>query len=357
MSKQKKITIVLCSILGIIVIVLAVIWTRFGYRAQSYSNTSYAMGTYVQQTVYGKEAQAAAAAAAQSVTALEDQISWRIDGSDIYKLNNAAGSTWQSMSSSTISLLKTSLDLAQKTDGAFDPTVLPLTSLWDFDGKKHVPTASELKVLLPRVTYKDLRLNEKEKTASLKMHYEGVDLGSIGKGAACSQALEAYSKKQVKAGVIAVGGSIGLYGSKPDNSSWSVAIRDPKTPEKETGSVGVINLNSGSSLSDAQYISTSGTYEKEFTKNGKTYHHLLNPKTGMPENNGLTSVTVVCKDGALSDALSTACFMLGKEKGAALAKDYGAETVFIDSSGNITVSSGLKSRFQLTNTSGYRLAS
>jgi thiamine biosynthesis lipoprotein len=357
MSKRKKITVTLCCILGAIVVTLLVLWARFGYRAQSSSNTSYAMGTYVQQTVYGKNAQAAAAAGAQAVTALENQISWRIEDSDIHKLNNAAGTDWQQVDSYTIKLLKLSLDVAQKTDGAFDPTVLPLTSLWDFDGKKHVPTASELKTLLPRINYKDLRLNEKDNTASLKMHYEGIDLGSVGKGAACDKVLEVYAAKNVQAGVAAVGGSIGLYGSKPDKSGWSVAIRDPKAPDKDASSVGTIALDGGSGLADAQYVSTSGTYEKEFTKDGKTYHHLLNPKTGMPENNTLTSVTVVCKNGALSDTLSTACYMLGKDKGAALAKDYGAETVFIDKSGNTYVSAGLKDRFQLTNSSSYRLAS
>lgn len=351
MSKQKKITILLCGILAAVAAVLVFLWSRYGYRTQSYSNTSYAMGTYVQQTVYGKNAQAAATSAAQAVTALEDQISWRISDSDIHKLNDAAGSTWETLDSYTISLLKLSLDVAQKSDGLFDPTVLPVTSLWDFDGKQHVPTDSELKTLLPRVNYKDLRINEANHTASLKMHYEGVDLGSVGKGAACDKALEAYKKAGVQAAVVAAGGSIGLYGSKPDNSGWSVAIRDPKTSDQKAGSVGTISMESG------QFVSTSGTYEKEFTKNGKTYHHLLNPKTGMPENNGLVSVTVICKNGALSDALSTACFVLGREKGTALAKEYGAETIFIDNKAAVYVSSGLKDRFQLTNSSTYHLAS
>ncbi|ARP50504.1 MULTISPECIES: FAD:protein FMN transferase [Caproicibacterium] len=349
MSKQKKIVVTLSCILAGVVVVLAVLWARYGYRAQSYSNTSYAMGTYIQQTTYGKEAQAAATAGAQAVTDLEDKISWRVDNSDIANLNNAAGTVWKTQDSYTISLLQMSLKLAQQTDGAFDPTVLPLTALWDFDGKKHVPTAAELKSILPRINYKDLRINTKDNTASLKMHYEGVDLGSIGKGAACDKVVEAYSKKKIQAAVVAAGGSIGLYGNKPDGSGWSVAVRDPKTNDSNAGSVGLLSLEGG------QYVSTSGTYEKAFTQNGKTYHHLLNPKTGIPESNGLVSVTIVCKNGALSDGLSTACFVLGKEKGSALAKSYGAETIYIDTAGNVTVSPGLKNRFQLTNTTSYRL--
>jgi thiamine biosynthesis lipoprotein len=350
LTKHKKITIVLCCVLGAVIVILAVVWARFGYRAQSYSSTSYAMGTYIQQTVYGKEAQSAASAGSQAVTSLEDKISWRVQDSDIANLNDASGTVWKTLDSYTISLLQMSQKLAQQTDGAFDPTVLPLTSLWDFDGKKHVPTAAELKNALSHVGYQNLRLNTSDNTASLKMHYNGVDLGAVGKGAACDKVLEAYSKKNITAAVVAVGGSIGLYGNKPDNSGWSVAVRDPKTSDSDTGSVGTIALQGG------QFVSTSGTYEKEFTANGKTYHHLLNPKTGMPQNNGLVSVTVVCKNGALSDALSTACYVLGKDKGTALAKSYGAETIYIDTAGNVTVSSGLKDSFQLTNTSSYRLA-
>jgi len=110
-------------------------------------------------------------------------------------------------------------------------------------------------------------------------------------------------------------------------------------------------------MEGGQFVSTSGTYEKEFTQDGKTYHHLLNPKNGMPQDNGLVSVSVVCDNGALSDALSTACFVLGLDDGMKLAESYQAGTVFVDQNGKVTVSSDLKGKFQLTNTSDYSMAS
>ena len=105
--------------------------------------------------------------------------------------------------------------------------------------------------------------------------------------------------------------------------------------------MGVLSLKSG-------FISTSGVYEKPFTEDGVTYHHLLDPATGYPVDNGLVSVTVVCGNGAVSDALSTACFVLGTEKGIALLEQYGAEGIFIDENNRVTVTEGLKNQFTLS---------
>lgn len=351
MTKKKKITISLCAVLAVIAAVLIYLWVNYGYRTQSQESTSWAMGTYVQQVVYGKNAQAALTTGSQAVTDLEDKISWRVDDSDISRLNNAAGSTWEKIDPKTISILKVSLDVAQKSNGFFDPTILPITSLWNFGGSnQRVPSQDELQKFLPYVNYQDLRINEADSTASLKKHYEGIDLGSIGKGAACDDVVAAYQNAGIDAGIVAVGGSIGLYGKKPGNSNWSVAIRDPKTADGNAGSIGTISMEGG------QFVSTSGTYEKEFTQDGKTYHHLLNPKSGMPEDNGLVSVSVVCDNGALSDALSTACFVLGLDDGMKLAESYQAGIVFVDQNGKVTVSSDLKGKFQLTNTSDYSMA-
>lgn len=350
MGKRKKITAVLVCILAVLAVALVALWARYGYRAQRYENDSYAMGTYIQQTVYGKDAQAAAAAAAQSVTALENKISWRVEGSDVDQLNRAAGSAWEPVDKETMDLLSLSLDVARKSSGSFDPTVLPLTSLWRFESDTpQVPTDAQLQNALQYTGYGDLRINTEENTASLKRHYEGIDLGAIGKGAACDAVLKVYRQYSLTAGVVAAGGSVGVYGEKPDASGWLVAVRDPKTPDGQTGSIGTLRLDGG------QFVSTSGTYEKRFTQDGKTYHHLLDPKTGMPADNGLISVSVLCGNGALSDALSTACFVLGKEQGAALAASYGAEILFVDQDGRITLSDGLKERFHLDNASDYSI--
>lgn len=317
-------------------------WCRTERQPAAYESSDFAMGTYIQQTVYGKNGEAAAKSALSKITQLENRISWRIDTSDAARLNEAAGTDWISIDPETASILSASLDVAQKSDGAYDPTILPVSSLWDFGGEnQHAPARSEIQKFVRYVDYRNLRVNVKNFTASLKLHGTAIDLGGIGKGAACDDAVAAYRSAGADYGIIAVGGSIGVCGSKPDGSPWHIAIRDPVTKDDNAGSMGQINLKSG-------FVSTSGTYEKEFTENGVTYHHLLNPQTGYPENNGLVSVTVKAENGAVSDALSTACFVLGREKGKKLLAEYHAEGVFIDTANKVYVTAGLKNAFQLT---------
>ena len=343
MAKHKKIIWVLCGVLAVVAAAVIFLWVKFGQRSTRYQCTNYAMGTYIQQTVYGKKAQSAAAAAAKSIGVLEDRISWRIDGSDVAKLNAAAGNDWISIQPETTKLLKMSLDVAKESDGAFDPTILPVSSLWDFGGNnQHLPTKAEIEKFLKFVQYSDLRIDESGNTASLRNHGMGVDLGASGKGAACDNAIAADKSSGADCGIFAVGGSVGTFGNKSDGSAWSIAVRDPTSSESSAASMGEISLTSG-------YVSTSGTYEKNFKENGTLYHHLLNAKTGYPENNGLVSVTIVVNNGALSDALSTACFLLGREKSEPLLKKYSAGAIFIDSSNRVYVTDNLRSKFTISN--------
>ena len=136
-----------------------------------------------------------------------------------------------------------------------------------------------------------------------------------------SDMLKSYlSSTDVKGAVVSVGGSILAYGSRDKaGSNWSVAIQHPR---KENEFLGVIHLKEG-------FISTSGDYERYFIKDGVRYHHILDAKTGYPCESGLISVTVVCESGLLSDALSTACFTLGLEKGEKLVEKYGAAAIFV----------------------------
>ncbi len=348
--KRPRLVIVLSVILALTVVALVVLWARYGYRAARFEATNYAMGTYIQQTVYGRNAEQGAANAAAAIGDLENLISWRVEDSDIAKLNDQAGSQWTTIDPVTTDLLALALEVAEKSDGAFDPTILPVTMLWDFGGdNQHVPSQEDLNRFLPYVNYEDLRVDVMESSASLKYHYMGIDLGALGKGAAADEAVAAYEASGVDAAVVAVGGSVGVYGEKKDGSLWSIAVRDPKAGDEGT-SLGTLEIASG-------FVSTSGSYEKTFEENGSVYHHLLNPKTGMPENNGLVSVTVTHTRGAVSDALSTACFIMDEEKGRALLEEYGAGGIFIYEDGRVVVTENLKDAFRLTETATYRLES
>lgn len=316
-----------------------------GPFSKTFTSTGYVMGSYMQQTIYSRNGEAAAAEALTRAAETEALISWRVEGSDIQKLNAAAGTSAVSADSRTLSILNSALDVATRSDGAFDPTILPVSSLWNFDGDSPtLPAAEQISKFLPHVAYTELILTEG--TAFLQETGSAVDLGAAGKGAACDDALAVYAEYGVTGAVVAVGGSIGLYGQKPDHTPWTIAVRDP-AKEDLSASLGTIET-------DAVCISTSGSYEKTFTQDGVSYHHLLDPKTGYPAQSGLVSVTVLHKSGLLADMLSTACFVLGTEKGSALLEEYGACGIFVDQNQGVTMVGDVN--FTLT-AAGYHLLS
>ena len=336
-QNAKRLALAMGGVLLVLIVLLA-LFPLLDKTAEKYEVTTYAMGSYVQQTVYGDAREAGAVAAADAVQALENKISWRVAGSDIQKLNDNAGKDWTTVSAETLGILEIAQDVAEKSGGAFDVTIAPISRLWDFDNERHeVPDDDMLRSLLPYVDYTGLRLNVNERSASLKNLNTAVDLGAVGKGAACDAAVKAYEEAGVQAAIVSVGGSVGTYGEKPGGATWNVAVRNPNGD----GTLGSVSVASG-------FLSTSGSYEKCFTLDGKTYHHLLDPATGYPAETGLVSVTVLSDSGARSDALSTACFVLGLEKGMALLAQYGAEGIFIDENNTVTVTDGLKNRFTLT---------
>ncbi len=345
------------SVLG-----LAAVW--FLSQNREAELQTFAMGSYVQQTVWGAKSEQAAADASAALHDLENRISWRREG-DIAKMNSQAGGEPVTVDESTATgeLLEELLELCERSGGALDITIGPVSRLWDFDGEPRVPGEDELKEALALVGHTKLSMESEEYMygedradgshmdclgtryrVSLTEAGMALDLGAVGKGAACDAALAQYQEAGVKGAVIAVGGSIGLYGQKPDGKAFRVSVRDPEGQ----GSMGVLELPGG-------FVSTSGSYEKYFEQNREKYHHILDPRTGYPAESGLVSVTVWCPPemdwkwpGALSDGLATACFVLGLEDGQKLLEGYGAEGIFVDGDGAVAVTPGLEGRFSLT---------
>jgi thiamine biosynthesis lipoprotein len=342
MKKQKKIITVLAAVLVILIGTVAFLWSKFGQRASLYSCTNYAMDCYIQQNVYGRNAKTAASNAAAAIGTLENLITLKSSDSDIAKLNAAAGTEWISINAKTAKLLRTVLAIAKDSNGAYDPTILPVSALWNFGGdNQRVPAKSVISKFLQYVNYKDLRVSFSDDTASLRNHYEGVTLDAVRAGAACDEAVAAYQSSGSECGVVSVGTSIGMYGQKADGSAWSIAVGNPTSNSSCISAFGELKLTSG-------FISTVGTGSCSFVLGGKTYHSLLNPKTGYSENNGLSSVTVISSSGVTSDALAYACFILGREKSISLLKKYNAEAIFSDSSNHVFITDGLKQNFTLT---------
>lgn len=348
---------------------------------QEYSKTDFVMSTVLSEKIYGTKD--VTQDIKEELDKLEkDQLSWREDHSVVSKINaDAQKGIKTKLDSDMTSWVEDSLELAKRSNGAFDPTIGRLTRLWNIEGDNpKVPSKQEIKNTLEDTGYTKIHLEkvESQNTANTKKNvdkdikyntaknketsedtsqntntnesvssiYIGdkctLDLGAVGKGIACD-VVQDYLKKQkeVSGAVIAVGGSILLYGSKADGSDWNVAVQNPRGQDGEV--MGVL------SLSGTTNVSTSGDYEKYFMQDGKRYHHILDPSTGYPADSGLISVTIVSDSGLLSDGLSTACFVLGKEKGQKLLETYGAEGIFIDQNKKVTVTKGLKDKFTILN--------
>lgn len=348
---------------------------------QEYSKTDFVMSTVLSEKIYGTKD--VTQDIKEELDKLEkDQLSWREDHSVVSKINaDAQKGIKTKLDSDMTSWVEDSLELAKRSNGAFDPTIGRLTRLWNIEGDNpKVPSKQEIKNTLEDTGYTKIHLEkvESQNTANTKKNVDKdikdntaknketsedtsqntntnesvssiyiedkctLDLGAVGKGIACD-VVQDYLKKQkeVSGAVIAVGGSILLYGSKADGSDWNVAVQNPRGQDGEA--MGVL------SLSGTTNVSTSGDYEKYFMQDGKRYHHILDPSTGYPADSGLISVTIVSDSGLLSDGLSTACFVLGKEKGEKLLETYGAEGVFIDQNKKVTVTKGLKDKFTILN--------
>ena len=208
--QQKRLTFLLACILAVVLLLLVFVWSQHSTLSNRLETTGFAMGSLVQQTLYGADGQEASDDALQAITELENKISWRVDGSDIAQLNDEAGSVWTDVDPVTTSLLLLCLDVAEKSGGVYDPTVLPVSKLWNFDadGNFSPPSQDTVDQFLPYINYEDLRVKEEENSASLKYHYMGVDLGSAGKGAACDTAVSSYASSGISGAIAAVGGSV-----------------------------------------------------------------------------------------------------------------------------------------------------
>lgn len=215
------------------------------------------------------------------------------------------------VSPETFYIIKKAKEFWQLTDGAFDITVGPLLEIWGFRDKNYrIPDRNEIKRALKSVGSDKIVLKEKNNMVKLKSLKVKLDLGAIATGYAIDCAVKRLREAGITSCLINAGGDIYCLGSK-FGKPWKIAVQSPFEGK----------------FSDFLYlenkaVATSGDYEKYFIKGGKRYSHIFNPKTGYPCDSGIASVTVIAQDSLTADFLSTAIFVLGKEKGEALAKQF-----------------------------------
>lgn len=284
----------------------------------------FAMDTFVSAKVKGFAAKDAAGGISTLVRELDSkQLSRYTSGSEISRINSEAETVLSDEMRDYITEL---LEVGKMSGGKFDIALGAVSDLWSFNDSPRVPSTDKLTEALSRSGSDKLSLSGNTLTRA-----DGciVDLGSAGKGIALDKVKSYLSDKKISSAVVSVGGSVLLYGK----GSFNVGVRDPWG---EAGrSVMTVRLGAGC-------VSTSGSYERCFEQGGKRYHHILDPDTGLPVENGLVSVTVISDSGLLSDALSTACFVLGAEGGAKLAAKYGCEAIFITEDKKVICTDGIK---------------
>ena len=299
--------------------------------AKEHTDTIYAMDTVMDLTAYGPNAREALAAAKAEIFRLDSLFDRKGEKSEIAALNAAASAE---LSPDAAELLTRGLEISELTNGAFDMSVAPVVDLWGFyDQEYRVPEAEEIPLALGQVNYRNILIDG---TTAMLADNAQLDPGGIAKGYASAQVMEIFKEKGVTSGLVSLGGNVQALGSRPDGSPWRIAIQSPDGE----GYAGILLLTDCAAI-------TSGDYQRDFEQDGKIYHHIIDPSTGRPADSDLTSVTIVCPDAALADGLSTALYVMGREKALDFWRENGNfEAVLITRSGEMYVTKGLEGKFE-----------
>ena len=298
--------------------------------------TSFAMDTIMTFTVIHEEGDEIIVDAEQEIRRLENLLSITLEDSEVSKLNAAAGKEAIAVSEDTMILLEAGKKLGAKTDGTFDIAISPVVKAWGFtEAEHHVPTQEELDVLLPLTDPADVVLDNGK--VFLQKEGMAVDLGGITKGYASDKVAELLKENGVESAIISLGGNVYGIGTKPDGEKWQVALANPLDANDYCGLISI----------EDKAVVTSGGYQRYFEENGKKYHHIIDPATGYPAENGLLSVTIVCESGMEADVLSTALFVMGLEDALKYWQENGGfEAIFVTEAGEVVATEGADACFQ-----------
>lgn len=291
---------------------------------QQLSRTFFTMDTVCTLTVYEGEAEVLDGAVSLC-NELGEQLSSKSQSNEIARLNQTGQLC--DAGNDLLAVVEKGLYYSRLSNGLFDITLGAVTDLWDFENQT-VPQPAALEEALKTVGWQNVALNRANRTIALK-NGARLELGAIAKGYIADRLRDYFLQNGVQSALINLGGNVyalGANGSRP----FTVGIQTPF----ETGTLATLQVENAA-------VVTSGTYQRGFAKNGTYYHHLLNPKTGMPQNTSYSSVTVITQNSVDADALSTLCFLYGQRAIEFVNGLQGVEAILVDEKNQITVSSGL----------------
>lgn len=316
MIKIKRLLSVLCP--GLCLTLLLTSCQSAGSAPVTYNDTYF--DTVIQLTIYDDADQKLLDKVKETCRKYDNMFNRLNPDSEIARINNAGGQP-VAVSPETAQIIQDSLKYSELSGGAFDITIAAVNDLWDFKSESpSVPDAAAIKEALTHVNYKNVIVDGT--TVTLKDPQAHLDLGGIAKGYIADKLKTLLKENGVKHALINLGGNVLALGRKPDGSKFNIGIQKPF--DQEGNPITSVKIDDVSSV-------TSGIYERYFKVGDKIYHHLLDPATGYPTENDLLSVTIITGSSTKADALSTACFVLGRERGSELIRNLndGTKAIYI----------------------------
>ena len=312
------------------------------------SATAIKLNTAVTVTIYDSQDRELLTECMNLCDKYEKIFSRTASDSELYQLNHreltpVAGTedTFQ-VSDPLAELIRKGLYYSELSEGAFDIAIEPLTSLWDFTAEDpQVPEDRLIQKALTKCDYHNVSVSDNNEVI-LKTEDTAIELGAIAKGYIADRLKDYLISQGVKSAIINLGGNVLCIGGKPDDSSFKIGIQKPFADRSET--IAVMDIKDKSVVS-------SGVYERCFEQDGTLYHHLLNPRTGYPYDNGLIAVTIISDESVDGDALSTTCFALGLEDGMKLAESLdNVQAFFVTSDYEIHYTKDFQKKITVTET-------
>ena len=299
----------------------------------------FAMDTVMQFTAYGKDREAAVKEAEAEMYRLEGLLSRTREDSEVSQLNSAGGVV--PISEEVYRLIGRAMDFTTATGGAFDITIAPVASAWGFtEDTFQVPGQEELEDLLAYVGPQHIRRNDQpydDGTYAVELDRgTQIDLGGIAKGYIADRLAEMV-RGRVSGATLNFGGNVYALGNAPGAEGFNIGIAHPQSPNSAIAAIRVLDRS----------VVTSGTYQRCFEKDGRLYHHILDPSTGLPADTGLVSASIVAESSMTADALATACIVLGEDRALALLQSLGYDGLLIREDMTIVTTPGLKDRYPL----------
>ena len=343
MIKRKKYWAVLLTVC------FSILLSACAAGSPEVSKDIFAMDTFMNIRAYGENADEAVERCVQEIERLEKLFDAQDTKSEISGLNREKT---MKVSADTAEIISRASEVSAITDGAFDITVYPVVKAWGFtSGEYKIPDRDDIEALLENTGQDRIVIesagekpDEEEVLIQMPENFE-IGLGGIAKGYASDRLMEIFRQEGIESGIVSLGGNVAACGTKPDGKPWRIAIENPDTEKKikalkNAEYIGVVEVSDKS-------VITSGGYERFFEKDGVRYHHIIDPKTGSPADSGLISVSIISDNGCLADGLSTALFVMGREKALQCWSEHKSmfDCILVESDGSVTITEGIMSCF------------